>query len=375
VRVVRKRAKAGRRKRQPAQPHRETVNDLLARMTRYLDLFQALAEAAKALTGNLRLDDVLQAILRAVTQLLGPENWSLLLLDPERNELYFEIAVGQAAPAMRDIRLKLGEGIAGWVAEHRQPLVVPAVADDARFSSRVDQATHFATESIVCVPMMFQDRLLGVIELVGAKGSRQFSDEDLAVLTPFADFAAIAIGNARAFQRVEELTLIDEWTGLFNARFLRQRVSEEVDRAHRYHHPVSLIFFDLDYFKRINDQFGHGRGSGVLKQVGEVLKATIRSSDRPVRYGGDEFVIILPETDKPSALKIAERAREGLGRHCFGEGVDQVTASFGVATFPDDARDCASLLEVCDRAMYLGKARGRDQVVDANMLGPASEST
>jgi len=347
---------------------RESDNELLARMTRYVDFFQALAEAAKAITANLRLDDVLNTILRSISQILGPENWSLLLLDPERNELYFEIAVGKAAPAIRHLRLKVGEGIAGWVAAHKRPLVVPSVMDDPRFSPKADKASHFETQSIVCVPMMYQERLLGVIELVSTHGTRTFSEEDLAVLAPFADFAAIAIENARNFQRVEELTLVDEWTSLFNARFLRQRLNEELDRARRYHHPLSLIFFDLDHFKTINDSFGHATGSRVLRQVGELIWRSIRTSDRPARYGGDEFVILLPETDKQGAITIAAQIRKSVAEKPLLEGIAPITATFGVATFPDDASDGAALLEASDRSMYLGKARGRDQIVDAAAL-------
>ena len=353
--------------------HRMSDKELLVRATRYADFFQALAEAAKAITGNLRLDDVLSTVLRSISQLLGPENWSLLLLDVERNELYFEIAVGRAAPAIRHLRFKVGEGIAGWVAAHKRPLVVPSVRDDPRFSPRADLESHFETQSIVCVPMLYRDRLLGVIEMVGAKGSRPFSEVDLAVLTPFADFAAIAIENARNFQRVEELTLIDEWTSLYNARFLRQRINEELDRAHRYHHPLSLIFFDLDHFKTVNDTSGHVVGSHLLRQVGELIWKSIRSSDRPARYGGDEFVILLPETDKPAAVALASRIRRALSEQPLLEGIGPITATFGVATFPDDARDGVALLEASDRSMYLGKSRGRDQVVDAGELAASAQ--
>ena len=333
------------------------------------DLSHALAEAAKALTSTLRLNEVLEAIMRSVAQLLGPQNWSLLLMDRERQELYFEIVVGDAADAIKTMRLPVGEGIAGWVALHRQPLAVPCVADDPRFCGRMDQASKVQTQSILAAPLVFANEVLGVIELVALGDERRFAPDDLAQLMPFADFAAIAIENARAYERIRELTLTDEWTTLYNARFLRSCLTDEVGRASRYHHPVSVVFLDLDGFKQVNDTRGHAAGSAVLKQVADVLLAVVRNTDRSIRYGGDEFVVVMPETSKHGAMALAERIRQTAAERAFdaqdGGAPIRLTASLGVATYPDDASNASELLETADRAMYLGKTRGRNTVVDA----------
>ncbi|OGQ78013.1 MAG: hypothetical protein A2289_21375 [Deltaproteobacteria bacterium RIFOXYA12_FULL_58_15] len=331
-------------------------------------LLRALTGAAKVLTSTLHIDEVLDSIMKLVAELLGPENWSLMLLDEERSELYFEIIVGDAADSIKKMRLPIGEGIAGWVADKKEAVVVPRVADDPRFCKRMDEASDFQTESIMAAPLLFADRVLGVIEVVSSGEERRFGVEDLAVLELFADFAAIAINNARNFQTIEDLTLTDEWTSLHNARFLYRSLAEEVERAERYHHPVSLLFIDLDHFKTVNDTRGHAVGSQVLKEVAEVLWTVVRNTDRPVRYGGDEFVIIMPETDKDGAHILGDRIRQTIATKAFAvhNGVTaRITASMGVATFPDDAKNSNDLLGAADRAMYAGKAAGRNAIVDA----------
>lgn len=338
---------------------------LLPRLTRYLDYFQALAEVGKTLTKSLRLDDATATVGRSIAQLLKPRDWSLLLVDEATQELYFAVAVGDASASLMQLRLKIGEGIAGWVAQHRQALLVPRVADDPRFSPRGDQASRFHTGSILCVPLICRDRVLGVIELVKDEADPQpYNTEHLELLVPMADFAAIAIDNARSFERVQELTILDEWTGLYNARFLHRFLEEESRRARRYRHELSVIFLDLDRFKQVNDTHGHDIGSSLLRHVGGVIKGCIRDTDRAIRYGGDEFVVVLPETPKKGALTLAERLRLGLADNPFtvGEASVCVTASFGVASYPDDGSDGHAVLGAADRAMYDAKAHGRNAV-------------
>lgn len=309
--------------------------------------------------------------MRTLSRLLTPKNWCLMLLDPATDELYFEIVVGEAADKIRHLRVKVGEGIAGWVAQHRRPLVVPRVADDPRFAKRFDKASDFNTQSIVAVPLVCRDKLLGIIELIKERGDPEpYTEDHLDVLMPFADFAAIAIDNARTFKRIEHLTVVDEWTGLYNARFLDNALRDEVLRAKRYSHPLSLMFLDLDRFKQVNDTWGHSTGSALLTDVGKILLSHIRETDRAIRYGGDEFVVLMPETDNDGALVMAERLRVALNqvRPPHAQPGYAMTASFGVATFPHDGQTERTLLDAADRAMYAAKARGRNNVCKATDL-------
>ncbi len=347
--------------------------DLLRELKRTVEELAAFNEIGKALTSTLEIREVLKMIMQKVSELLKPQNWSLLLLDDKTGELYFEAAVGEGADLIKGLRVKLGEGIAGWVAREGQPVLVPDVQQDPRFAVRFDDASQFKTSAVLAVPIRSKQRTLGVIELIngGASLGKGFSDDDVRTLASIADYAAIALENARNFQRLQELTVIDDHTGLYNSRHLHRQMEVELVRARRFAHPVALIFFDLDHFKAVNDTYGHQRGSALLREVGQVLTATLRTVDVPVRYGGDEFVVLLPETDRAQATLCAERLRKAISERYFlqPEGLSvRLTASFGVAAFPEDAAGEEDLMRKADFAMYKAKEAGRDQVRTANEI-------
>jgi len=352
--------------------------DLLRELQRTVDELAVLNEIGKALTSSLDIGEVMHAILAKVSELLKPSNWSLLLKDQATGELYFHAAVGAGSDRLLGMRLQPGEGIAGWVAQNNQPLLVKNVHADPRFASRFDKASRFHTKSILCVPLTFKERTLGVIELVNGPNDGAFHEEDLKILGTVAEFSAIAIENARNFHKVQELTVLDDHTGLFNSRHLKRSLEQEVMRATRFGHPVSVIFFDLDYFKRVNDSHGHQAGSQVLHEIGRLLLKTLRSTDVPVRYGGDEFVILMPETSKDQAVAAARRIGTEIAHQPFladkPYGPITLTASLGVAAFPDDARDPEALIRRADEAMYRVKADSRGGVYAAVTPAPADRA-
>jgi diguanylate cyclase (GGDEF)-like protein len=357
------------------------ARDLLRQLQRTVDELAVLNEIGKALTSSLDIGEVMHLILAKVSELLKPRNWSLLLRDQLTGELYFKAAVGAGSEMLMHLRLQRGEGIAGWVAEHNAPLIVDDVNADPRFAARFDKTSRFHTKSILCVPLAIKGRVLGVIELVNGEGDGSFSSEDLRILSTVAEFSAIAIENAQNFAKVQELTVLDDHTGLFNSRHLKRTLDQEIIRATRFGHPVSLVFFDLDYFKRVNDTYGHQAGSKLLAEVGRLLLGTLRSTDVPVRYGGDEFVVLLPETSKDQAMECAKRLRSEIAHWKFlaeePYGPLQITASLGVASFPDDARAPEELLRRADDAMYRVKAERRDGVAAAvpQQSAPVAEQT
>ena len=344
------------------------AHDLLRELKRTVDELQAFNEIGRTLTSTLDGKEVLQLIMQKVSEVLRPEHWSLLLLDEPRGELYFEVAVGPGAERLKSARLPLGEGVAGWVARAGQPVLLEDAASDPRFSPRFDEASGMNTGSILAVPLRSKGRALGVVELVNPRGDRAFSPDDLRTLSTLADYAAIAIENARAFERIRELTLIDDHTGLYNARHLYRSLEAEVARSRRFGRCFSLIFLDLDRFKQVNDRHGHQVGSAVLKEVGEVLRKQLRAMDVPVRYGGDEFVVLLPEADRSQARAVAERLRRAINGTVFQleRGLEvRVTASFGIASYPDDGATPEGLLQLADQAMYQVKETTRDGIAQA----------
>ena len=339
----------------------------LERKVRELSIFH---EIGKALTSTLDLSRVLETIMEQISTLFRPDTWSLLLWDPDKQDLYFEIAVGQAADKLKDVRLKMGEGVAGWVALHREPVYIDNAAHDDRFTARVDDITQMRTERIAAVPIKGRNEVLGVIELINTSQQIPFGEKEMFLLQALADYAAIALENARQMQRIHEMTITDDCTKLFNSRHLHSVLESEIYRSSRYGYEFSLVFLDLDRFKNVNDTHGHLIGSKLLAQIGELIKDHLRMIDMAFRYGGDEFVVLLPQTGKPSAMLVAQRLRHLLVEAIFlrDEGLNlKVTASFGVACYPVDATTKNELIRLADEAMYMVKNNRRDNIAVANV--------
>jgi diguanylate cyclase (GGDEF)-like protein len=328
-----------------------------------------MVEIGKALTSTLQLDEILQVIMERVSSLLTPKAWSLLLVDQSSGELVFEIAVSPIEMNLKGTRLKRGEGIAGWVAENGEPLLIADVCIDPRFCDSIDRAGSFTTRSVICIPVKSRERTLGVVELVNSLDEGSFDEADLKILTTIADFAAIAIENAKVHEEVRYLAVTDELTGLWNARRFNELLNYEVERSRRYGGEVSLIFMDLDHFKLVNDTHGHLVGSRLLSEVGRLLGKSIRNVDSGARFGGDEFVLMFPNTSKEWGRVLAERLCRKLSEAEFrADNGDllKVTGSFGVAAFPVDASTATELLGMADKAMYCIKEATRNAVGVAN---------
>jgi diguanylate cyclase (GGDEF)-like protein len=327
-------------------------------------------ELGKALTSSLQLDQVLRTIMEKIDEFLRPDNWSLLLLDEAKQELYFELAVGKASQALKDVRIKVGQGIGGWVAQNGEVVIVPDTSKDTRFFGKVDEKTKMETRSIVAVPVKFRDTCLGVIELINCVGPEGFDPKDLKLLEALSDFAAIALENARHVKRIHELTIKDDCTSLYNARHMGFILDTEIYRSQRYNYEFSIVFIDLDHFKQVNDTHGHLVGSRLLAEIGEALKTNCRLIDFAFRYGGDEFVILLPQTSKDNALNVSKRLHKLIRETVWlqAEGLNiHVTPSIGLAAYPVDSKTKEGLLHLADEAMYLVKNTNRDSVAAANM--------
>jgi diguanylate cyclase (GGDEF)-like protein len=318
-------------------------------------------EISKAVASTLNMKEILSIVLRRLSELILAQNWTLYLLDEEKKELSFEVVVGLEMNSVSDVRIRLGEGIAGTVALSGEPILVARdVHKDPRFSKKVDDMTGFVTRSLICLPLKIEGQVLGVIEVINPEDPALFDERFLPVLWILADFVAIAIANARNHRKIETLTVMDDVTGFFNTRFLHEYLDELLAAGET----VSLVFLDLDHFKRVVDTHGHLLGSRMLKEVAETAAACLAPRDRLVRYGGDEFIIILPGQDKQQAKETVLRLREALIRAEFlvSEGLRvKIRGSFGIANYPRDASDKARLLQLADEAMYQSKKLGKDR--------------
>jgi diguanylate cyclase (GGDEF)-like protein len=219
---------------------------------------------------------------------------------------------------------------------------------------------------ILAVPLICGERILGVIEGIRqGSGSRAFKKTDVALLDSLALPIASALANSVRIAEAERLSQTDDLTKLHNARYLRQFLLNEIRRARRYGSSVAALFLDLDDFKQINDEHGHLVGSHVLMEMAAVILSSIRDTDAVARYGGDEFVIVLPDTGTELAGQVAERIRQKIIRHTFNGGRRlqlSLTASFGVAAFPKHASSPQQLIACADTAMYEAKAANKNCV-------------
>jgi diguanylate cyclase (GGDEF)-like protein len=215
--------------------------------------------------------------------------------------------------------------------------------------------------SYVLFPLSSRERAIGVLAL-GSTRDRAFDEEALARLQPLADAVALAFENLRLFQKTRELSITDEVTPLHNHRYFHQALDRELKLVNRYGSTLSLVFVDLDRFKPINDQYGHLRGSRTLREVGFLIRAAVRETDIPARYGGDEFVIVLPQTGGDAARILAEKLRRLVEGHTFlqEEGINaRLGVSLGVATYPGEATTKEALIRLADSRMYEDKGSRR----------------
>jgi diguanylate cyclase (GGDEF)-like protein len=333
-----------------------------------MDQLRVFHDVARALTSSLELDEILHTIMNKMADFFGPERWSLMMVDESTSELYYAIAVGENEQTLKGLRVPMGEGVAGWVAATGASLVVPDVSLDARWASFSRAHPELNIQSIACLPVRANNRTLGVIQLLNSKLDLM-SEFSISFLRILCDYAAIAIQNARSMDLIQELTRTDDCTGLFNARHLYVTLDEQVQLAGPGNRTqFSLLFVDLDRFKNVNDTHGHLIGSLLLKEVGQLLKEAIGPENAAYRYGGDEFVALLPGVGKDAAMAatmdVCQQLRDA--RFLDSKGLSlKVSGSFGLATFPEDGNSVHAILRSADKMMYEVKASSRNNVAVA----------
>ena len=242
----------------------------------------------------------------------------------------------------------------------RQVEVIVDVDDPVADPAEVELMRQDGNRVLAMLPLVVKGQSIGLVELV-SDVPVTFDDERLALARTMANEAAMALENARLYEDARKLADRDPLTGFYNHRFLHERLGEEVIRAQRGRRPLSMLMLDLDDFKLVNDTFGHLFGDRVLTWTAELIRSTLRGSDIPARYGGDEFAIILPDTDGDDARRAAERILEAFRDHAYvGEqrGPVPIGASIGVATFPADGRNATDLIAAADSALYRVKRDG-----------------
>ena len=336
---------------------------------RKFDRLAAVSELTKKITSIQNYETLLRTILDNSAELLKAEQGSLMLLDHETEDLLLKVKKGLVDGVEETLRITRGEGIAGMVAKRGEAMLVENVEDDPRVMQK--NRHQYKTHSFISVPLKINDRVIGVLNLSDKISGAVFDEEDLNLIQSFATHAAIVMERNvffNASERLKKLTITDSLTGLLNRRYLYERLKDEVARSERHGHVLSLLMLDLDGFKYCNDTFGHLFGDRTLKAVAETFLNTVRSMDVVARVGGDEFMVILPETSESMAKDIAERMRDNIAKQVVlpedaaSPVACTLTASIGIVCYPNHGKTLELLLEHVDKALYRAKNRGKNTV-------------
>lgn len=320
--------------------------------------FAALYRITSIVQRTVRELEVLEEIVDGITTELGFASAAILLLDEVRQELVVAADRGYHAKLLR---LPRGHGVTWRAVLSRDLVFIPDVTQEPDYVSGASCGV-----SEVAIPLTFADKVIGVLD-IETSAERPVQPYDLNLLQSLAGQVALTILHAQHVARVEAEATIDALTGLFNYRYFTGLLDREFKRAMRYDRPLALFILDIDCFKRYNDTHGHPAGNEVLRRVAEIIKTNCRDVDFIVRYGGEEFVVLLPETGMPEAYDIAERIRGAIAEFPFAGRSSQpggaLTVSIGVAAYPQDAYSDEEILEHADTALYLAKRSTRNRVV------------
>jgi len=343
---------------------------------RRLRELQMLHQASASILSTLELDKTLQLIMdSAVKAIPSAQKGSLHLLDEEHNELVMRAGYGFSPEVMKAATFKVGEGYASWALAHNQPVIIDNVTTDARFKT-IDLPEVHEEKSAICAPLAVKGKTIGTITLDNVTSYRAFDEDDLQLLSAFADQAAIAIENARLFEATKRLAATDPLTGVWNRRHIGERLRTEVARARRFHHSLSVLVMDIDNLKLFNDTYGHVTGDNIIRTVAQAVLTSCREIDIVGRYGGDEFAVILPEADARGAAVVAERILAVLEKEPFqasnGTKVP-INISIGAASYPSDSDEADRLFSLADAAMYRAKVAGGGQFASLT-VGPEEVS-
>ena len=331
-------------------------------------------EIGRILTSSLNPKEVFNRVMKLIGEYFSPRNWSLLLMEEKTGRLKFEIIMGVDATKLKKVLIEKNEGIAGWVCQNRQPAIVEDVRKDPRFSSRVDDLIGFKTSSIVCVPLLNgNNRVIGALEMINKispapksagpasppvysdKAEEPFTVLDMEILSAIGAFTGIAAENAFLHQKVKELAMIDPLTGIYNRHYFNEVLKREQKRVKRDYYSICILMMDIDDLKKINDHYGHLAGDKVLCDIVNILKDSIRESDVLARYGGDEFIILMPNAKTNEGKKLADRISQMImDRNKNILSTDPILG-LSIGVYASGSDDLSMIIREADRELYLTK--------------------
>jgi diguanylate cyclase (GGDEF)-like protein len=312
-------------------------------------------ELSQYVASCLELSEFYDALDRFLGEKVGLEEFALLIR--EGDGVIVQVARGFADTSkVRGARFKTGEGVTGAVLESKQLCYIPDTRADQRYLYY--KGEKMEDGSFLCIPLIFRGQVVGILNFTRT-GFNAFSPQEIQFLNTIAVEIAIALANARLYYQTRELSVRDELTQLYNRRHFRETFPLEIKRAGRFGQTLSLLMIDIDHFKHFNDTHGHLEGDKRLQEIAQAIRSNLREVDFTARFGGEEFVVLLPNTSKQDALIVAEKVR----RVCTALPGERLTLSVGIATCPQDGNKVDNLLQAADQALYEAKWEGRDRAV------------
>jgi diguanylate cyclase (GGDEF)-like protein len=328
-----------------------------------------LHQASNALGAALTEDSVIDAGLKAAAQIAAYDFAAVTLYDAEHKRHVVKRAVGEGAETVKDLSFRDNASLTAMAVKNRHYLPYRGEFDGKQQVVYTRQGTLSGMQSLLILPLLVREDPVGTIALAALR-KNAFNTSVRPTLQVLANQLAVALANAKAVRRLEELATTDGLTGCLNKRAFLEEMAQRLKAAERFGRKLSLVVTDIDHFKSVNDTYGHSVGDHVIRGLGEILRKVKRETDIVARFGGEEFCILCEETDAQGATLLAERVREELNNRVFETelGKLKVSASLGVASFPDQAADDQALFDQADKALYLAKQTGRDRVCNASAL-------
>jgi diguanylate cyclase (GGDEF)-like protein len=326
-----------------------------------LKILKALFNITNSIGSELELEKVCDLVVEKIYQLVNCNGCAIILINRDRVKLQSEIGFGES---IDDVEFSTEMPLIKYILSTKNKIFIGDI-EKSYFKYSIPRGD--LTTSMICMPILVKDRVRGII-YIDSKHINAFSNKHEYFLNILAHEISVAIERAIVFEKIKELTIRDELTGVYNRRKFDQDLKDELNKAIRYVRNLSLLMIDIDFFKKFNDRYGHQTGDIILNALGALFSDNMRNTDKAYRYGGEEFAIICTETNRDNAIIFAERLRKAISEADFtndaGESLDGgLTVSIGVANFPANATKFDGLIKHADNALYKAKADGRNKVI------------
>jgi len=323
-----------------------------------------LVEASNEIYSILNFRQLINSALLTIIGQVGVQSAFVLMYDQKKRSYSQIYQKGFRAKEIQKIKFRVDSPLVKHFTKHNAPIYIEQLEKQKEFAAYVEKLKELGI--FILAPIMYTERVQGIIATGEKLYASEFSQTDFELFHVLVNIISISIENSLHYEAVKNLSLTDEMTNLHNYRSFISRLKEEINRTKRNKSDLSLVILDIDHFKNYNDTLGHQAGDEALREVGKVLKKTVRDEDIVSRYGGEEFCIIFPGIAKEGIRNLGERIRIKIEKHKFYkekvQPTGQLTVSLGGASFPNDAKDMHDLIQRADEALYKAKHLGRNQM-------------